>query len=152
MYVSVFLVASSSGFPSKTLYAFLSHACYVLRLSHTPWLDHCNNIRRGEQVVNLLIMQFSPLSLPPLLLLPLWNIGHQWNASFHFSFLIRRQSVGLLGRGISPSQGRYLYKHRINTNIHALSGIRTHVRRGEDDSCFRPRGHCDRQFFPVSYY
>jgi hypothetical protein len=42
------------------------------------------------------------------------------------------QSVGLLGRGVSPSQGRYLHtgqhKHRINayTDIHALSGIRTH--------------------------
>jgi hypothetical protein len=36
-----------------------------------------------------------------------------------FSFLIYIQSVGLLGRGISPSQGRYLHtgqhKHRINT-------------------------------------
>jgi hypothetical protein len=36
------------------------------------------------------------------------------------------QSVGLLGWGISPSQDRYLYEHRVNTNIHALSGIRTH--------------------------
>jgi hypothetical protein len=43
------------------------------------------------------------------------------------------QSVGLLGRGISPSQGLYLYteqhKHKINTHntgIHASSGIRTH--------------------------
>jgi hypothetical protein len=42
------------------------------------------------------------------------------------------ESLGLLGRSISPSQGRYLHteqhKHRINahTNIHALSGIRTH--------------------------
>jgi hypothetical protein len=40
-----------------------------------------------------------------------------------------RQSVGLLGRGISPSQDRYLHsgqhKHRINADIHALSGIRT---------------------------
>jgi hypothetical protein len=41
-------------------------------------------------------------------------------------------SVGLHGRGISPSQGRYLHtgqhKHRINahTDIHASSGIRTH--------------------------
>jgi hypothetical protein len=33
-----------------------------------------------------------------------------------------------LGQGISPSQARYLYKHRINKNIHALSGIRTHDR------------------------
>jgi hypothetical protein len=43
-----------------------------------------------------------------------------------------RQFVGLLGRGISPSQGLYLHtdqhKHTINahTHIHALSGIRTH--------------------------
>jgi hypothetical protein len=32
------------------------------------------------------------------------------------------------------------------TDIHALSGIRTHdpsVRAGEDSSCFRPLGHCD---------
>jgi hypothetical protein len=38
--------------------------------------------------------------------------------------------VGLLGRVISPSQGLYLYRttqHRkTRTNIHALSGIRTH--------------------------
>jgi hypothetical protein len=52
------------------------------------------------------------------------------------------QSVGLLGHGICPSQGRYLHteqhKHRINahnTDIHALSRIRTHdpsVRAKED--------------------
>jgi hypothetical protein len=47
-------------------------------------------------------------------------------------FLNLRQSAGLPGRGISPSQGRYLYtehKHRINahrTDNHALNGIRTH--------------------------
>jgi hypothetical protein len=67
----------------------------------------------------------------------------------HFS-----QTVGLLGRVISPLQGHYLntgqHKHnkRIHTpNIHALSGIRTHdpnVRGSEDSSCLRPRGHCDR--------
>jgi hypothetical protein len=62
------------------------------------------------------------------------------------------QTVGILGRVISPSQGRYLHsgqhKHRIyaQTNIHVLSGIRTHdrsVRASEDSSCFRPRGHCN---------
>jgi hypothetical protein len=70
----------------------------------------------------------------------------------HFS-----QSVGLLGRVISPSQGRYLYtgqhKHRINAyihtpNIHALSGIRTHdpsVRASENSSCLRPRCYCDQR-------
>jgi hypothetical protein len=71
-----------------------------------------------------------------------------------FSFvIIFTQTVGLLGRVISPSQGRYLHtgqhKHRINahTDIHALSGIRTHdpsFRASEDSSCLKPRGHCDR--------
>jgi hypothetical protein len=64
------------------------------------------------------------------------------------------QSVRLLGRGNSPSQGLYLHtkqhKHRINahnTDVHALSGIRTHdpsVRASEDSSCLRQRDHCDR--------
>jgi hypothetical protein len=52
------------------------------------------------------------------------------------SFLTIRQSVGLLGWGIGPSQGRYVHRHRINTNIHALSGIVTHdhsFREGEDN-------------------
>jgi hypothetical protein len=64
----------------------------------------------------------------------------------HFS-----QTVGLLGRVISPSQGRYLnirQHKRIHTpNIHALSGIKTHdpsVRASEDSSCLRPRGYCHR--------
>jgi hypothetical protein len=43
------------------------------------------------------------------------------------------ETVGLIGRVIGPSQGRYLYtgqhEHRINTHagIHALSGIRAHT-------------------------
>jgi hypothetical protein len=85
---------------------------------------------------------------------------HQWLYSpllgpgLYFSFLIFfTQTLGLLGRGISPSQGRYLHtgKHKhsknANTDIHALSGIRIYdpsVRASEDSSCLRPRGHCDR--------
>jgi hypothetical protein len=64
-----------------------------------------------------------------------------------FSFLIYTQSVGHLGREISPPQGRYLdteqHKHRINAKT---SMPRTHdpsVRASEDGSCFRRRGHCD---------
>jgi hypothetical protein len=41
---------------------------------------------------------------------PTWSIGHPWNTSFHFSFLILGQSVGLPGWGVSPSQGRYLHR------------------------------------------
>jgi hypothetical protein len=69
----------------------------------------------------------------------------------HFS-----QTLGLLGRVISPSQGLYLntgqhkQNKRIHTpNIHALSGIRTHDpsdRASEDSSYLRPRGYCDRPF------
>jgi hypothetical protein len=54
------------------------------------------------------------------------------------NFTFYTKSVGLLGRGISPSQGLYLHaeqhKHRINEDIHASSGIRTQdpsVRAGE---------------------
>jgi hypothetical protein len=70
-----------------------------------------------------------------------------------FSSLIYTQSVGLLGRGISPSQGQSLPTHRTtqtqnkHTDIHASSGTRTHdpsVRVGEGGWCPRPRGHCDR--------
>jgi hypothetical protein len=65
------------------------------------------------------------------------------------------QAVGLLGRRISLPQGRYLYtgqhKHRIKvyTDIHVLSGIRTHdpsVRTIADSTCLRPRGHRDWRF------
>jgi hypothetical protein len=38
----------------------------------------------------------------------------------------------------------------INTDIHALSGIRTHdpsVQAREDSLCIRPHGHCDRPFW-----
>jgi hypothetical protein len=61
------------------------------------------------------------------------------------------QTVGLLGRVISPSQGRYLHtvqhKHRIKAHTQAFSGIRTHdpsVRASGDSSCLRPHGHCHR--------
>jgi hypothetical protein len=62
------------------------------------------------------------------------------------------QTVGLLGRVISPSQGRYLHtgqhKCRMNapTDIRISSGILTHdpsSRASEDSSCLRRRFHCD---------
>jgi hypothetical protein len=72
--------------------------------------------------------------------------------SFSFAIFFT-QTVGLLGRVISPSQGRYLHtgqlKHIINahTDIHALTGIRSYdpsVRASEDSACLRRRGNCDR--------
>jgi hypothetical protein len=77
------------------------------------------------------------LSLSLFLVAPTWSIGHPWNALFHFNFLI----LYTVGRtpwvGISPSQGRYLHKHRINADIHALGEIRIHdpsVRAREDNA------------------
>jgi hypothetical protein len=58
-------------------------------------------------------------------------------------FLNLKQSVGLLGRGVSPSQGPYLTETQ---NIHNLSGIGTHDPRAgavEGISCLRPRDHCE---------
>jgi hypothetical protein len=78
-----------------------------------------------------------------------------------FSFVIfLTQTVGLLGRGISQSQGLYLHtgqhKHRINTHtdIHALNGIRNHdpsVRASKESSYLRSCGHCDRLSEYTSY-
>jgi hypothetical protein len=44
----------------------------------------------------------------------LW-IYSPWDLGRFFSFLIYKQSVGLLGRGISPSQGRTYTQKNINT-------------------------------------
>jgi hypothetical protein len=92
-------------------------------------------------------------------ILCLLNFVHQWlyspllSPGLFFSFvIIFTQTVGLLGRVISLSQGRYLYtqhKHRINahTDIHTLSGIRTlepSVRASEDCSCLTSHCPCDR--------
>jgi hypothetical protein len=82
-----------------------------------------------------------------------WLYSSLLGPGFFFSFvIIFTQTVGLLGRVICPSQGRYLHtgqhKHRINVqrDVHPLSGIRTHdpsVWAIEDSSYLRPRGHCD---------
>jgi hypothetical protein len=75
----------------------------------------------------------------------LWNIGASVKHLFHFSLLIFRQSVGLLGRGINPSQGRYLhtgqYKQRIN--IH-----NKHPCPRRDSNSWSQRPSERRQFMP----
>jgi hypothetical protein len=64
-----------------------------------------------------------------------------------FGFLICKQSVGLFERRISPSQGRYLHTATQTEETTHTEWIRTHdpsAWAGEDGSCLRPRGHCDR--------
>jgi hypothetical protein len=91
---------------------------------------------------------------------------HQWLYSsllcpglFLGVLIFITQTVGLLGRGISTSQSRYLHagqhKHRMYTDIHALSGIRTHdpsVMASEytNSLCLRPRDQCNRQKYRIS--
>jgi hypothetical protein len=68
------------------------------------------------------------------------------------------QLAGLLGRGISPTQGLYLHRttqHRkTRTHIHASGWIRTHdpsVRAVEDSTCLRPLGHWDRLLIQIYF-
>jgi hypothetical protein len=85
-----------------------------------------------------------------------------WALAAFLCSLSYTQSVELLGRGISPSQGLHLHteqhKHRINahnTDLHALSGIRTHdpsVRASEDSSCLRPLSHWDRRILCYRFH
>jgi hypothetical protein len=72
---------------------------------------------------------------------------------FSFQFLNFRKSIGLLGRGSARRKAAvYTNTEWTQTNIYASSGFRTHdpdVRAGEDISCLRLRGHCDRRPFFV---
>jgi hypothetical protein len=87
-----------------------------------------------------------------VLVVPTWSIGYPRKTLFHFSFLILRQSVGLLGREISPSQGSYIHRTTQTQNKRTQTSIPwiwiwTHdpsVRASEGSSCPKRRGHCDR--------
>jgi hypothetical protein len=50
-------------------------------------------------------------------------------------------------RPLPAHTGQQTNRINAHTDIHALSGIRIHdprVQAGEDGSCLRSRGHCDR--------
>jgi hypothetical protein len=77
-------------------------------------------------------------------------VGHWPLFQFGYLFLHRWQN-SLDGRSARRKAATYTGQHkdRINahTDIHVLSGIRTHdpsVRASEDSSCLRSRGHCAR--------
>jgi hypothetical protein len=62
--------------------------------------------------------------------------------------LALRHTTGLLGRGVGPSQDLYLHRTpqhiKMRTNVHALSGPRTHdpsTQSGKTHG-LRPRSHC----------
>jgi hypothetical protein len=67
-------------------------------------------------------------------------------------FLIHTQSVGLFGRGISRLKAAtYSQEHKQNKRTQTSMPrveFEPHypsVRAGEDGSCLRPHGHCDRR-------
>jgi hypothetical protein len=64
-----------------------------------------------------------------------------WTLAVFFQFL-NLYTVGLLGRVISPSQGRYLHTEETHADIYASSGIRT-----QKWQCSSPkeRDRCDRR-------
>jgi hypothetical protein len=52
------------AFPSISyMYVFSFHSCCIPCPSYLPWLGHSNYVWREVQVMKLLIMQFSPISL-----------------------------------------------------------------------------------------
>jgi hypothetical protein len=66
-------------------------------------------------------------------------------------FLNLRQTVGLLGRGMSLTKGHYLYRTTKTQNERRQTCMHDPcVRVGEDISCLRPRGHCDRQWVRIT--
>jgi hypothetical protein len=79
-----------------------------------------------------------------------WSVGHPWKACFtSVSHTVSRTPWT---RDQPVARPLPTHKHRINANIHVLSGIRTHdpgVGAGADISCRRPRGHCDRLYSPL---
>jgi hypothetical protein len=100
---------------------FLYSSSFLVKMSFLsssiPAIESTYNTLNGPSPIlptslhnNCSVSSHSTIFLSLFLLLPLWSIGHPWNALFHFSFLILRQSVRLLAQGISPSQSRYLHK------------------------------------------
>jgi hypothetical protein len=92
----------------------------------------------------------------------IYSLHSLWNLLYYISMALQplwalavfcTQSIGLLGRGISPSQGRYLHteqhKHRINAHRHAClkwdSNPRSQCSSGRRRFMLRSRGHCDRK-------
>jgi hypothetical protein len=116
---------------------------------YTKMLNNCKSSSfyswasdNGADGPELLLLLLLPFLLGPLAWFP---------SEFIWKYESFRQSVWLLGRGISQSQGRYLHRTtrtQKKTDIHASSGLRTHdpsVCVGEDISCLWPCGDCDRR-------
>jgi hypothetical protein len=117
-------------------------ACFRSESSH-------GNLLFIQVVVVFLSPSTQIITLLLLLLLLLWPYSPLLGLGLLFSYLILYIVGRITWTGEQPV-ARPLPTHRINvhnTDIHALSGIRTHdpsVQASEVSSCLRPRGHCNR--------
>jgi hypothetical protein len=127
------------------VYGLRSLSCLkIFPLRSGGW--KCSLVQLWRKGVLVTVFFFAHLALSLSL-----SLEHRAVFSVSWSFL---QTVGLLGRVISSSQGLYLNtgKHKQNNhidtpNIHALGGIRIHdlgFRASEDSACLRPLGYRDR--------
>jgi hypothetical protein len=127
---------------------------YVQLYNLHQWYNFSQNFQHVLFLNKSLLSIYLPTYLPIYL-----SIYHccshleHWASVKRFvslQFLNLRQSVGPLGRRISPSKGRYLHteQYKQNKRKHpCLEWIWTHdpsVRVSEDISCLWLRGHCDR--------
>jgi hypothetical protein len=123
----------SNKFTLKRILFFILYYSYISNVNSHHQVRYINY---SKIYLSLYIWFYSPLL----------DLGR------FFSFLIYTQSVGLLGGGISQSQGRYIHteqhKHRINAHGYPWFDLDSNPRslcsRQQDSSCLRPRDDCDR--------
>jgi hypothetical protein len=81
--------------------------CFPTRIAGIPAEIGTKRVQNTSLLLLLLLMALQPFCWALAVLIVPWSYT---------------QSIGLLGRGISSSQGRYLHtgqhKHRMNTHIH----------------------------------
>jgi hypothetical protein len=154
----------SLGFQITFFLAFLPCVLHATPIK-SSLSNHPNIFNEGSKIRNFscfssLLLRTSYHSCPNILLSSQNVVSYsirRWNSIFIHSFIHQwlyspmlgpglflnliiffAQTVGLLGRGISPPQGRYLhtgqYKHRINSHIHPclkwVSNTRSQVSSG----------------------
>jgi hypothetical protein len=129
----------------KYIYNASSHCFKWIILNLSDYSEHYNSRSCMILTTNSRILMVEPKGSTSLITKSaLWK--RSWDTFFfpvalqslkdlgrltYMRFLeLFRHMVGLLGRVISPSQGPYLHRttqhKKTQTNIHALSGIRTH--------------------------
>jgi hypothetical protein len=118
---------------------------FIINISLTLWDSPCIRSRNLQRFIYSFFFLVAPTLVSLLSLL-------EYRAEFP-QFLDQGQSVGLLGRVISSSQGHSACTqtqknaHTQTLNIHALSGIRIHgpgFQASEDSARLRPLGYRDR--------